>query len=228
MMKSKRIQIITSHMPMFQHISPEILEHIADSSELKTLGKDEALFFQGDVCTGFYQVVSGSIKLMFTSLDGREHIAKISVPGDHFGEAVMFINQPYPLNAFAIEDSELLYLPKQVIDLCMEKHPDFSRIIIANLSEQLHQFANQISALTLQNATQRVIGYLLHSMALQPGRKSVSFTLPASKQVIASHLNMSPETLSRTFRQLSDANFIHIEGKKVHIPNFDVFTQLSG
>ncbi len=224
-MKSKRIQIITTHMRMFQHISSDVLENIASSSELKILVKGEALFFQGDACTGFYQVISGSIKLMFASPDGREHIAKIVVPGEHFGEAVMFINQPYPLDAFAIEDSELLFLPKQIIDLCMQKHPDFSRVIIANLSAQLHQFANQISALTVQNATQRVIGYLLHNAVLQPDKKNVSFMLPASKQVIASHLNMSPETLSRTFRQLSDAELMHLEGKHVHIPNLDAFTQ---
>lgn len=85
--------------------------------------------------------------------------------GDHFAEAVMFLGHPYPLNAYAMEDAEALFIGKDAVDACIRQNPDFARILIANLSAQLHNFANKIAALTLHtlhNAAQRVIGYLLH------------------------------------------------------------------
>jgi len=42
-------------------------------------------------------------------------------------------------------------------------------------------------------------------------------TLPAPKQVIASRLNLTPETLSRIFHELSMANLIAVKGKKITV-----------
>ena len=39
--------------------------------------------------------------------------------------------------------------------------------------------------------------------------------LPTSKQVIASRLNLTPETLSRIFHDLSDAGLISVQGKRI-------------
>ena len=41
--------------------------------------------------------------------------------------------------------------------------------------------------------------------------------LSASKQVIASRLNLTPETLSRIFHTLSDSKLIRVDGKFIHI-----------
>ncbi|MDQ6972244.1 MAG: Crp/Fnr family transcriptional regulator [Mariprofundaceae bacterium] len=209
---------------MFRTANAAELDLIAAGSRIFSTPKGIALFHQGEPCTGFYMVLSGGVRLVFTSPDGREHIAKIAIAGDHFAEAVMFLGKPYPLDAFAMENSELLFVGKDAIDACLKRSPNFARILIANLSTQLHHFANKIATLTLHNATQRVIGYLLHF--IEAGEKrgnGVCFKLPASKHIIASHLNISPETLSRTLRQLDDLGLMNVEGKKISITDIDKF-----
>jgi len=219
-----KVRELISAIPMFRTTSAEELDSIAAGSKTVSVSKGEALFHQGDSCTGFYMVHSGAIRLVFTSPDGREHIAKIATAGDHFAEAVMFLGAPYPLSAFATDDAELLFIGKQAVDGCLESNPDFARILIANLSAQLHQFANQIATLTLHNATQRVIGYLLpYTETGQKSAEGVCFTLPSSKHDIASHLNISPETLSRTFRQLEDSCLITVEARNISIPDIEKF-----
>ena len=222
--RSPNIRRLISDVAMFRTAQAAELDVIAAGSRIINIAKGNPLFHQGDPCTGFHLVLSGGIRLAFTSPDGREHTAKIAVAGDHFAEAVMFLGQPYPLNAFAMQDAEVLFIGKDAVDTCLKQNPDFSRILIANLSIQLHQFANKIATLTLHNATQRVIGYLLRYIEKgEQTENGVRFKLPASKHVIASHLNISPETLSRTLRQLEDMGLMRVDGKKISIPDIEKF-----
>lgn len=209
---------------MFRTARPVELDMLAADSRIVSVPKETPLFHQGDPCTGFYLVLSGSVRLVFISADGREHIAKIATGGDHFGEAVMFLSKPFPLSSYALEASELLFIGKEAVDTCLKQNPDFARVLIANLSTQLHHFANQIAMLTLHKADQRVIGYLLRYIeANEQTKPDISFTLPAKKHNIASHLNISPETLSRTFRQLEDMGLMTIKGRKILIPDIEKF-----
>ena len=47
----------------------------------------------------------------------------------------------------------------------------------------------------------------------------ISVTLNTRKKVIASRIGMTPESLSRSLRQLSDSGIIVVEGRNVHIQN---------
>jgi len=218
------VRSLISGIPMFSAISSAELDSIAAGSKMVSIRKGDALFHQGDRCSGFYQVLSGSVRLVFMAPDGREHIAKISAAGDHFAEAVMFLDKPYPLDAFAIEDATLLFIGKDAVNACLKQNPDFARVLIANLSAQLHHFANQIATLTLYNATQRVVGYLLRYIETgEQTEHGLCFTLPARKHDIASHLNISPETLSRTFRQLEDLGLMRVEARNISIPDIEKF-----
>jgi CRP/FNR family transcriptional regulator len=58
--------------------------------------------------------------------------------------------------------------------------------------------------LVLRDATSRVASYLLQALA---GREA-SVKLPSLKKHLASHLNLTSETLSRSLRRLEEAGMI--------------------
>jgi CRP-like cAMP-binding protein len=51
--------------------------------------------------------------------------------------------------------------------------------------------------------------------------QEIKISLPANKNVIASNLNITPETFSRILHNLSDENLIEVKGKEVHIKAID-------
>ena len=61
----------------------------------------------GDLPHGFYFLVSGKVKLAFSSSQGTEKVVEILGPMQSFGEAVMFMNRPYPV--FAEGDGYIIY-----------------------------------------------------------------------------------------------------------------------
>ncbi len=66
---------------------------------------------------------------------------------------------------------------------------------------------NDIESISLQNSTQRLIGYLLQISADSLNSERVK--LPTNKLTISSMLNITPETFSRVMYKLKEAGLIY-------------------
>jgi CRP-like cAMP-binding protein len=111
---------------------------------------------------------------------------------------------------------------KEVVFDEIDRDPKFARRMIAGLSRRLHHLVSDVEAYTLRSATQRVIGYLLRPQHEEDeAEKSAAITLPASKSVIASRLNITPEHFSRILHELSNARLIQVDGRTVNILNVE-------
>lgn len=207
-----------SHLPLFLELSAEQLAHIAAGTREKRLAKGEMLFQKGDPPRGFFVIVFGQVKLAFPSSQGNEKVVDILGPRQCFGEAVMFMDRPYPVFAESLADTLLLHISKNAVFELLEHDPSFARRMLAGLSLRLHALVQDVESYSSRSSTQRVIGFLLQHCeagADYEGEKTVA--LPTSKQVIASRLNLTPETLSRIFHDLAEAGLISVRGKEITI-----------
>ncbi len=219
-----KTQAILSHSPLFREISPDEVERIARSCREIHAPKGTILFQKGDQPNGFYLVVFGQLKLTFLSQTGAEKIVEIISAGQTFGEAVMFLERPYPVYAQTLTDSLLLHVSKSAVFEEIEHNKSFALKMLAGLSIRLHGLIHDVAAYSLDTATQRLIGFLLSQEGLksQSGHASVTLKLPAGKAVIASRLNITPETFSRMIHDLVSNGLIEIEGKDITIPDIDL------
>jgi len=224
----KRTLSILSGIPLFREVDEAHLQAVVSGCQEISLGKGSFLFHKGDSCDGFYITIEGHIKVSFLSMEGKEHVVRIMGPGQAFAEAVMFINKPYPANAQAISDARVLYVSKDVVFQCLDDNPAFARRMIAGLSQRLHGLAIELESITLLSSTQRVIGYLLQHEVLQgTSADQADISLPVSKTIIASHLSLTPETLSRILHTLSAECLISVEGKTIHIHDIEKLRSFS-
>ena len=199
----------------------EIARFARGVRELKA-ARGDILFHRGDTCHGFHLILSGQIKLAFTSAEGNEKVVDILHPGQSFGEAVMFMDKPYVVMAQALTDASLLHIGKQVFFDEMAGDPLFCRKIIAGLAQRLHQLMADVESYSLRSGRERIIGYLLREEeregdGVAVGR--VSIRLPTSKGTIASRLNLTQEHFSRILHELTDSGLIEVEGRTIHIPD---------
>jgi CRP-like cAMP-binding protein len=209
---------ILMRLPLFAELSPEQIADLAAGTREKRLAKGELLFHKGDTPRGFYLIVFGQIKLAFPSAQGNEKVVEIIGPRQSFGEAVMFMDRPYPVFAEALSDTLLLHIAKSTVFEMLARDVSFARRMLAGLSLRLHSLVNDVESYTQRSSAQRVIGYLLeHAAQAGGGADGSAVALPTSKQVIASRLNLSPETLSRIFHQLAEAGLITVQGKEITI-----------
>ncbi|WP_126446077.1 Crp/Fnr family transcriptional regulator [Sulfuricystis multivorans] len=211
------IPALLVRLPLFQELTPEQIAHLAAHTRAKRLPKGEMLFQRGDVAHGFYFIVFGQVKLAFPSSSGNEKVVEILGPRQSFGEAAVFAQRPYPVFAQALADTLLLYIPRDAIFELLEKDIAFARNMLAGLAMRLHSLIQDVESYSLRSSAQRVIGYLLQHCPDERWESSVEITLPTSKQVIASRLNLTPETLSRILHDLAEARLIEMHGKHIKI-----------
>jgi len=224
-----KTQAFLRNLPLFRELAPEEIDRISVGTRELRVKRGDILFQKGDPTRGFYVVVYGQVKLLFITPNGDEKVIEIMGPGQSFGEALMFMEKPYVVTAHALSDSMLLHVSKEVVFEGIDRDPKFARRMIAGLSRRLHHLISDVESYSLRSATQRVIGYLLqpdHDNDESHGRTVV--TLPASKSVIASRLNITPEHFSRILHELTEAQLIEVTGRNVRILDMEKLRAYEG
>lgn len=231
-MNTDKIDIpgLLSRLALFTELTPDDLAHVAAATREKRLHRGELVFQRGDLLKGFYVVVWGQIKLAFSSPQGSEKVVEIIGPTQTFGEAIMFLERPCPVFAEALADTLLLDIGSSAVLDQLGQDPKFARKLLAGMAIRLHSMIRDVESISLNSSIQRVIGYLLqeaHGAPCSP-RTEQTVTLPTSKQVIASRLNLTPETLSRIFHQLAEAQLITVQGKHITLHDVEALAHYEG
>ncbi len=206
-----------SEFYMFSELQPAQIEQLAVGTRVLDVPRGGTLFNRGDRAHGFYLLLEGQVKLGVISPQGDEKVIGLIQPGQSFGEAVLFLERSFPIYAQATLDSKVLLITRDAIFDILDNDVTVVRRMLAGISARNRQLVNDIESISLQNSTQRLIGYLLQISIDSPNPARVQ--LPANKLTIASMLNITPETLSRVMLRLQNAGLIEVNGKEIVITN---------
>ncbi|ORV51721.1 hypothetical protein AWC03_21815 [Mycobacterium europaeum] len=232
---SAELRLAIASAPMFDGLDSKHVDFLAAESRAIFLPAGQVLFRKGTPSTGFYMVRDGLMQLSVSNSEGVVKVVEIIRPGGAFGHAVMFVHEPYPVDATALVDTHLVFVPAAAVDRVLDEEPAMARIMLASMARRLQSKIQDIAMLSLQSATQRIVAYILGAIGAgtysvgggagvsesdaSRAAPSASVELPALKQVLASRLGMTPETFSRAIRTLTDKGLIRTDGAVVQIPD---------
>lgn len=217
-MSKVNVDGLLSSQALFRHISPPQLEQLRQDVARVELDKGQILFRKGEMADGAYVIVYGLIKLSVFSLEGTDKVLELIRPGQSFGEAMIFLDEPYPFCAEALENTLLLRIPPHALLRLLDQSPRIARQMMASLSFHLLGFIRNVERCAVQNATQRVVEYLLQASDQQ---RTTEIKLDLKKSLLASFLNLAPATLSRVLHQLTDLRLIKVSGSLIRIESAD-------
>ncbi len=209
---------------LFSNFSDDEALLISNILKIIKVSKKEIIFEDGGEASGFYIVYNGKIKIFKTSYEGKEHILHIFGPSQIFGEVPVFSNKNFPASALAIEDSELLFIPKDDFINLINKYPKLALNMLSVLSLRLHTFTNVIEELSLKDVPARLASYLL---LVKDSSKSQTFELDITKNQLASLLGTIPETLSRVLNKFLQSGIIEYNGKSIILKDIETIDNIS-
>lgn len=206
------------HTPLFGALPDERLAEVALATRERRYASGELVFQKGDRPTGLYVIVAGKIKEACQSPDGEERIIEILGPQQICGEAALLLDCPYPFFVATLARSQLLHIEHRAIHALIDHEPGFVNRLLLSLSSRMYGIVRDIEAYSLKTPLQRLVGFLVELWSCaDDAATGTNITLPVAKSIIASRLGMTPEALSRAFRDLADAGLLEVRGNQVTV-----------
>ncbi|AEE48869.1 Crp/Fnr family transcriptional regulator [Haliscomenobacter hydrossis] len=158
--------------------------------------KGQFLVHEGAVsrCTNF--VNEGSVRTYFIDLNGQEHIVQFAIEGWWISDLNSFILQvPATFNVQAIEDSVILELPFESLELLYEQIPKLERYFRIVTQRAFVAFQQRIVQNISMTAEDRYL-------AFQQKYPKIELRIP--QRLVASYLGISAEFLSKIKKRLKE------------------------
>jgi CRP/FNR family transcriptional regulator len=106
---------------LLQDIDKAGINKIAKITRQVSIKKGEPLFKEKDDTKGLWLIQSGKIEISRVTADGWRQTLVVLTAGHFFGELSILENRKHVASAVALEDTELLLLPKEDFDKMMEE-----------------------------------------------------------------------------------------------------------
>lgn len=200
----------------FSEVRDDAFERLLRIARIAEFRSGAIIFREGQECPGVYVVGSGLVRVFKMGASGKEHTLHMVGPGDTFAEVAAIGGFPLPANAEAVAQSRCVLLPRAAFRRALEEDHQLCLQMISSFSYWVQHLVDLMGDVVLRDAVGRLARFLLNSEADPKG----AVELPSLKRHLASHLNLTSETFSRTLRRLVDAGVIaESEGSMIRIVN---------
>lgn len=207
------------------------LSRIAHS---RTLTPGETLMSDAEPTEYFANVISGVVKLLKTSADGRQQILGLLFPTDFLGRAYSTENPYFAEAATAVE---ICCFPHQAFEKLLTDHPDLERRLFERTLSELDAAREWLFVLGRASAEEKVASFLSMMARRAPNldyaEKNAGapahFLLPLTRPDIADFLGLTNETVSRQFSKLNKRGIIRlVTSREVVVPDLTRLAETAG
>jgi len=146
----RAIRDTLSTFGLFADLPSAALDKLALALRRQQADRGDVLFHQGDDPQLAYMVVSGRLRLIQHTSDGKDVTMANFMPGDGIGLVMLLTNEPYPGTAEALESSELLAFSGKALWELLNSHAPFGVRVIQMLASHLYEAHNRIRELSAE------------------------------------------------------------------------------
>lgn len=172
------------------------LDEIASKFKSKAVKKNNYLLKQGNTCKDLVFVQKGCLRLYYLK-DEIEISVWFAFAGSSAIEIYSFISEcPSDYFLQAIEDSEILYLPKDELNKLYQHQPKMQEMMRNFWEDVILNLINRFTALQKDSAEKRYLDLLNKPAYLE--------TIP--QKYLASFIGVTPTSLSRIRKQISNTH----------------------
>jgi len=199
---------------LFQQVQPPSFERLVEIARVCRFRKGEMIFRQGQACPGAYVVGSGMVRVFKTAPNGKEHVLHMVGPGNTFAEVAAIGGFDCPANAEAVSPATCVLLPMDLLQKALRESHPLCLELLTSLTFWVRHLIGLMEDVVLRDAIGRLASYLLSCDRADDD----TLELPSIKRHVASHLNLTSETFSRTLgRLIEEGLVIELDGNRLQL-----------
>lgn len=201
--------------PILRNFTPELTQSLLKLGVKKIFSANERVFSEGEEATFLPIVLSGRVKMVRYPEVGKEVILGVFGSGEIFAIPPALDGKRFPATAVAIEESQLLIMPRRDFLGLVDSSVEFSSIIMTRMCGLLRDRAETVQILATPSAEHRVASVLLRLAGELNGDEVKK--IQHRRQDIAEMSGLTPETTIRAIRKLADRGFLKIIRGKIFL-----------
>ncbi|RRG12100.1 MAG: Crp/Fnr family transcriptional regulator [Lactobacillus sp.] len=210
-------------VPIFKSLPLDEKKAVAGLVVQHQYPKGTIIYLAGDQVGHFMILEHGQVKLSQISESGKEQLLKVMQPGDFDGEAALFSHDQRNVTATALVDSNVCQIDQDVFQSLLKSSPQLAVNLLTTMSQQINNLQEEKTVSSTSDVAGQLAKYLLETSA---SLHESSFKLPLKKKDIATFIGTTPETISRTFKQLIADGVIKMTASLVEIVDQDRLTDI--
>lgn len=205
---------------MFSDLPGDDVEAFAELVQHRRYPRNSVIISQNDTGGCMYLLVSGRVKVILASRDGRELALNYLEAPSHFGEMSLVDAGPRSADVIATTDVEVLALDGGDLAAAVQIQPRLAVSLIATLSNRLRQTISRLEDMAFHDATHRVMRVVLNVATASYESRGVPVIQGLTHYDIATLAGTSRETASRVISTLGREGIVATKGRRIVVDLF--------
>jgi CRP/FNR family cyclic AMP-dependent transcriptional regulator len=211
-LSSKHKNDLIKRAELFSSLTNEEVDLLINKMLVKQFKKNEVILYEEDTNEYMYIILLGKVKVVRTTLDGKEIILAIHQSGSFFGEMSLIDGKTSPASVIATEDSLISIISKVDFFSIIFSQNKITRNLLHILCDRLRKSWDTIQLLNFNNAAQRT-KMLFLMLADEYGEKTpegIILNIKLTHQDISDMTGLTRETVTRVIDKFQKSKEITI------------------
>jgi CRP/FNR family cyclic AMP-dependent transcriptional regulator len=190
----------------------------------------DVIFRKGDHSEGLCIVLTGCVRTVIRSAEGREQVLKMFGPGRTFGDLPVFDDEPQPAEAVAVSESRIAFIAQvELLDL-LRRHPDLAIDVIRLFASRLRAYKQMVEDLSLRTVVARVARLLVDRARGTRTliEESASSNPEYTQDEIAAMVGSVREVVQRALKTLEHVGLIQMTRGKILVIDVEALDGWTG
>lgn len=194
--------------------SPEIKQKLSEFGFSKHFKEGDIILSENAYIKAIPIVTSGSIRVMRTDEDAREILLYYIRVGESCIMSFLggIHNDTSKVKAIAEEDTEILFIPVDKINLLIKEYPEWLDYIFRLYHQRFEELLEVVNAIAFKKLDERLLDFIKRKCEL-----TNSHTLYVTHEQLAGELGTARVVVSRLLKQMEDEGLVELGRNKISL-----------
>ena len=186
------------------------LETLIKDREINTYQRKQVIYKEGQTPHFLYYVLRGKVRSYKVHDDGKQLVMGLYAKGDFVGHVALLEEGPYREMAEAIEETELVLIPRKAFEELVHKNISVANKVIKMLAKNVSDHEQNLLGIAYNTLRKKVAGALSNLQHKYQVNKTEPFFIDISRDELASIAGTATESCIRTLGEFKNEKLISI------------------
>ncbi|TNC98142.1 MAG: CRP/FNR family transcriptional regulator, anaerobic regulatory protein [Gallionellaceae bacterium] len=200
---------LLQHYPMLAELPSSKLDELLSQSMVMSLPAGTTVFDENQACQGFPLILSGSLRVIKASANGRELQLYRVIPGESciLTSSCLLGHTRYQARGICEHEVEMVLLPASAFHVLLESQSSFRTYVFHLFSDRLTDLMQLVSAVAFQKLDQRLAALLIAKES----------PIHSTHQALADELGSAREMVSRLLKGFADQGWLSLGREHIEV-----------